>query len=207
MLDASLLSFALRIVILDGIYPSFRIMDVLGKVTTDCIALIYTSSTIYRAGRRLATRQQQELLRRHYGAFCASLIASLSPETAAQYESIHRHILQGRKEEAMSFRQAITDECNMTAVAVSLASPEAIHSLMYMKMMLTKAQGSYHRSSLNHGTQFAIPQQYALDIACLLSYCDYVGLSLRVLCLRIATHSWKALQRRANQRMAYDAGS
>lgn len=32
----------------------------------------------------------------------------------------------------MSFRQAVTDECNMTAVAVSVAPQAAIYPLIYV---------------------------------------------------------------------------
>ena len=89
------------------------------SVTASVIALLDRSFTIYRAALQLANDRQHELLARNYGAFCASMVAWLSPETPRQYESIHNHILRGSKDGAMSFRQAITNECNITAVAVS----------------------------------------------------------------------------------------
>ena len=100
------------------------------SVTGSLIALFDASFSIYRATRQLASHQQHELLARKYGAFSASVVAWLSPETAGQYESIHYYILRGSKEEAMSFRQAITNECNMTAVAVRLAPQAATYPLM-----------------------------------------------------------------------------
>lgn len=103
------------------------------SVTASLLALFDASFTIYRKTRQLASHQQHKLLARNYGAFYASVVAWLSPETARQYESIHYYILRGSKEEAMSFRQAITNECNMTAVAVSLAPQAAIYPLMYVK--------------------------------------------------------------------------
>lgn len=59
------------------------------------------------------------LLQRSYGYFVALLISTLSPSTATQYERIENLILGGEDENALAFRQAVTDECNMTAVAVS----------------------------------------------------------------------------------------
>lgn len=74
---------------------------------------------------QLASRQQLELIARNYGPFLSTTVATHLPETARQYESIHYDILRGSKEEAMSFRQAVTDECSMTAVAVSHTSRTA----------------------------------------------------------------------------------
>ncbi len=119
------MSLALGIAILDGMDPL--------SVTVYTIALFAATSRIYRATRLLASQQQHELLARNYGAFYASVVAWLSPETARQYESIDYYILRGSKEEAMSFRQAITNECNMTAVAVSLFPQAAKNPLMYVK--------------------------------------------------------------------------
>ena len=57
-------------------------------------------------------------LRRYYGPFIALLVSTFLPDTAKQYERVERVILQGKPEDALAFRQAVTDECNMTAVAV-----------------------------------------------------------------------------------------
>ncbi|MCJ1386329.1 hypothetical protein MMC17_009455 [Xylographa soralifera] len=99
------------------------------SVISGLIAIIDRSYTIYRYTNQLASRQQHELLTRTYGAFYASVVASLSHETASRYESIHHYILWGSKEEVMSFRQAITNECNMTAVAGAIIAQVAITAL------------------------------------------------------------------------------
>lgn len=52
-----------------------------------------------------------------YGWFYMLLYAF--PDGTAQYEWIKKVILKGKDEHALAFRQAITDECNMTAIAVS----------------------------------------------------------------------------------------
>ena len=57
-------------------------------------------------------------LSRCYGPFVALLVSTFLPDTAKQYERVKRVILQGKPEDALAFRQAVTDECNMTAVAV-----------------------------------------------------------------------------------------
>ena len=63
-------------------------------------------------------------LRRYYGPFVALLVTILLPDTAKQYERVKRVVLQGNPEDALAFRQAVTDECNMTAVAVGRSPPD-----------------------------------------------------------------------------------
>lgn len=92
------------------------------SIVANIIAIFDKSSNLYRGTRQLASRQQLQLLARNHGPLVAYIVAWLSPRTAQQYESIHLHILRGSNQEAMNFRQAITNECNMTAIAVSLAS-------------------------------------------------------------------------------------
>ncbi|KAL8847775.1 MAG: hypothetical protein Q9221_007195, partial [Calogaya cf. arnoldii] len=88
---------------------------------------IYTG---YSKTLQLAGRQQTELIARAYGPFLASVIAwYLPPETARRYESIHYDVLRGSKEEAMNFRQSVTDEYNMTAVAGAIIAQVAITAL------------------------------------------------------------------------------
>ena len=108
------------------------------SLASSALAIFQTSYKIYRTSLQLASLQQHQLLARNYGAFIASVVAWLSPETPRQYERIHNSILRGSKEEAMSFRQAITDECNMTAVAVSLAHIVSFHPLKCMEYAFDK---------------------------------------------------------------------
>ena len=57
-----------------------------------------------------------------YGLPIGLPVSILLRDTATQYERVERDILHGSNEEALSFRQSITDECNMTAIAVRLPS-------------------------------------------------------------------------------------
>lgn len=61
---------------------------------------------------------ESSLLGKNYGWQVATLITTCFPETATQYEQIDAKVLHGGDEETLAFRQAITDESNMTAVAV-----------------------------------------------------------------------------------------
>ena len=68
--------------------------------------------------------QHYDSLRRYYGPFVALLVSIFLPDTAKQYERVERVVLQGKPEDALAFRQAVTDECNMTAVAVGPSPPD-----------------------------------------------------------------------------------
>lgn len=67
----------------------------------------------------LADVSDRVALVKAYGRPFAVFMALLAPRVSSQYEIIHRSVLYGKEEEIMTFRQAILDECNMTAVAVS----------------------------------------------------------------------------------------
>lgn len=54
----------------------------------------------------------------NYGPTVALFISTVFPNTATYHERVQRTILDGNDENALAFRQAVTDECNMTAVAV-----------------------------------------------------------------------------------------
>ena len=67
---------------------------------------------------------QYESLKRDYGHIIAFLLVHISTgDTADQHRRLEKVILVGGDEEALAFRQAMTDECNMTAVAVRLFLP------------------------------------------------------------------------------------
>ena len=55
-----------------------------------------------------------------YGPTAGFLISTCFPSTASEYERIQRVVLRGSDEETLRFRAAVTNECNMTAVAVCL---------------------------------------------------------------------------------------
>lgn len=80
-------------------------------------ASIVAKSIYYRA-RVERTKRETSLLTKNYGRKTAYLISLLSPQTTRQYEIIDTMVLNGGDEEIRIFRQTITDESNMTAVAV-----------------------------------------------------------------------------------------
>ena len=64
-------------------------------------------------------KAERSLLARNYGSLVATLVTVIAPEIATQYRQIDAEVLHGGEQETVAFRQAITDESNMTAVAVS----------------------------------------------------------------------------------------
>lgn len=66
----------------------------------------------------IVSRQQRVLVQR-FGWPLGLFISSALRDTANRYQRIEEEVLNGTDEEALAFKQSITDECNMTAVAVS----------------------------------------------------------------------------------------
>ena len=64
-------------------------------------------------------RAERSLLDQNYGSVVATVVSVSSPEIATQYKQVDTKVLHGGEEETLAFRQAITDESNMTAIAVS----------------------------------------------------------------------------------------
>lgn len=67
---------------------------------------------------RKSVTSRYRSLERNYGSIAASLVSLCMPDTAAQYERIQDIISDGTDEDTLALRQAVTDECNLTAVAV-----------------------------------------------------------------------------------------
>ena len=65
-------------------------------------------------------RRQKSRIARNYGPLIGTVFTVILHGTATQYERIEKAILYGGDEEAIAFRDAVTNECNMTAVAVIL---------------------------------------------------------------------------------------
>lgn len=65
---------------------------------------------------------EKEALVRNYGHAVGVPVALLLGNTATQYLRIQRSVLNGKDENAVEFRQAVTDECNMTAIAVRVST-------------------------------------------------------------------------------------
>ncbi|KAL6714826.1 hypothetical protein ACLMJK_007086 [Lecanora helva] len=83
------------------------------------------------------TGQQFRALERSYGRWVAFYVSLALWNTATQYERIERVILRGRDEDALAFRQAVTDECNMTAVAGAIIAQVAITALSLSNLSST----------------------------------------------------------------------
>ena len=65
--------------------------------------------------------RERKVLFRRYNPIIGIILTVVWPNATEQYERIERHVLQ-RKIDAdalLTFKQGVTDECNMTAVAVS----------------------------------------------------------------------------------------
>ena len=59
-------------------------------------------------------------LSQSYGPTAGFLISICFRSAASEYERLQRVVLRGSDEETLRFRAAVTNECNMTAVAVCL---------------------------------------------------------------------------------------
>ena len=57
-----------------------------------------------------------------YGRTAGFVISTFFGKTASEYERLQRVVLRGSDEESLRFRDSVTNECNMTAVAVSVIS-------------------------------------------------------------------------------------
>ena len=55
----------------------------------------------------------------NYGPIIGLAVSFFLGNTASQYFRIQRSVLKGKDEDAVQFREAVTNECNMTAIAVS----------------------------------------------------------------------------------------
>ena len=99
-------------------------MDSLSRVAgfiglVQLVALLNANRKAYYSIRQATKEVERSLLVRNYGSLVAAFFIVVSPETATQYEQIDAKILHGEEQETLAFRQAITDESNMTAIAVS----------------------------------------------------------------------------------------
>ena len=92
------------------------------SVVSRVIAFVSTGQAVYQRVADISlseSRRQRALLQSRYGWSVAFAVTFFSRDTAIRYERVERDILNGSAEGALAFKQAITDECNMTAVAVS----------------------------------------------------------------------------------------
>ena len=102
---------------------SLEFVAILPTIIQAVGALVQTSKSIASSTAEALSinlPRQYLLLSKNYGFVIAFFVSACLPDTASQYERIQNEILRGSKENAMTFRQTVTDECNMTAVAVRL---------------------------------------------------------------------------------------
>ncbi|KAL9117973.1 MAG: hypothetical protein Q9187_005485 [Circinaria calcarea] len=71
-----------------------------------------------------------------YGQTTALLVSTIFRNTADEYERVERVVLRGGDKEALAFRQSVTDECNMTAVAGAIIAQVAITALSLPNLSL-----------------------------------------------------------------------
>lgn len=91
-------------------------VEVLG-IASGVITLIEVSTEALRILTDIIPNQYSPL-KRSYGRTTALLVTAFLRDTATQYERVESVILPGEHDDVLAFRQAVTDECNMTAVAV-----------------------------------------------------------------------------------------
>ena len=62
---------------------------------------------------------QQHVLARRFGLLPGSFISLVLRDTSNRYERVEKEVLNGADNEALTFKQSVTDECSLTAIAVS----------------------------------------------------------------------------------------
>ena len=70
---------------------------------------------------RYEAKQREILLGSRYGRLVVFVVTKFLTDTAIRYDRVERDVLNGSAEDALAFKQAITDECNMTAITVSVS--------------------------------------------------------------------------------------
>lgn len=111
---------------------------ILAGMASDISDITLAIATVTRSEAAIRVRQWV-LLAKRYGMSIAFLVTFLSNDTAIRYERVERDVLNGSAEDALAFKQAITDECNMTAIAVSVSGD--LSSLKY-KLSMYKVSGA-----------------------------------------------------------------
>lgn len=85
-------------------------------------------STVSLASRVIGKQflEATEVLIDNYGPRVGVALAFYFGSTAPQYLRIQKSVLNGKDEGAVQFRQAVVNECNMTAIAVSTFLPNFV---------------------------------------------------------------------------------
>lgn len=78
------------------------------------VSFLHRARRIYSGGRDVGYSS----LQRSYGPLAAILFLYLPFDIAAQHGRVERILIEDNDEHTLGLRQAVTDECNMTAIAV-----------------------------------------------------------------------------------------
>ena len=54
------------------------------------------------------------------GKVTSVVVTTISPDTAIHYARLEQDVLRGSAQNVLTFRQSVTDDCNITAVIVSV---------------------------------------------------------------------------------------
>ena len=89
------------------------VMDPMFPVSAVGVGLLVVPLLVGFKGKEFRTLSQT------YGSHVALIVIIIFPNTASEYARLQRVVLRGRRDEALLFRDAVANECNMTAIAVS----------------------------------------------------------------------------------------
>ena len=92
------------------------------SIAVSLLSIIDVTFYSFRVISRVIRKQfleAREVLVDNYGPRVGVALAFLLGSTATQYLRIQRSVLNGKDEDAVQFRQAVINECNMTAITVS----------------------------------------------------------------------------------------
>lgn len=94
-------------------------------LATPALQFMSIGLRVVEASRLARTQRsaEKEALVSNYGHAVGVPVSLLLGNTATQYLRIQRSVLNGEDENAVDFRQAVTNECNMTAIAVRVPLP------------------------------------------------------------------------------------
>lgn len=144
------------------------------------VAVLQLVDSILQYIRKIISLQQQVLIRR-FGVPLGIFISVVLRDTANRYEKIEKEVLNGTDTEALAFKQSVTNECNMTAIAVS---PSNLVTSRFIDLITKSVTGGYYCSNRYHCSQPTRSESHPLDRTRPLSSWCHRWLSLCVLCLR-----------------------
>lgn len=102
-------------------------MEVVG--TLSAIAGIVQISFRLRSYERATLSQS-------YGGTAGFFISTFFGNTASEFQRLQRVVLRGSDAEALRFRDSVTNECNMTAVAVSVPRSPGLTQLSLYRLLV-----------------------------------------------------------------------